>query len=293
MLFLLLLMVFSVNALCEQLNETECIENYQQGYQTSPQCNSMFFCYPTYENETFEKCEIQTRTDFSSCTESLSICYNDIAVDTTKSRSCMCGRGIEFMKIDSCGIEKNWSGECISIETCTSETRTYLGREVEVYNNCQIIEHGNVDCSQIEIKEICVNNNLFRRIETTYKPDECNFSCVVDRISIIEEIECNCENNECVQRTRPITIPEREQEVQETKEEEIIVEDIINESEDIIVIEEEIKIEKNISEENIIESTNMEFIEKTILIVVAILTFIALLHLILTKGFRRRLKILR
>ncbi|MBN2880630.1 hypothetical protein JXM83_01130 [Candidatus Woesearchaeota archaeon] len=192
---------------CETLNETSCIDSYNNGYTTSDECNSMYYCYPKYNNNIFTECTLITRTDFTSCTYSFSTCYNNLAIDPTQTKSCMCGQGTEFKTIDACGNPLNWSGVCIKPQTCTKETRTYLNKEVEIYTNCEVIEEQTtISCDKLtHDEESCYSNKLITT-RLFYKPNECGTECVLDKTIIVEQLNCDtCQNNICYKEDKQTT----------------------------------------------------------------------------------------
>jgi len=208
-LFLIITLVYANP--CENLNEQECVNSYNQGYQTSNECNSMFYCYPEYNNEIFQNCQIITRTNFSDCSNSFSTCYNNLAIDETQFKKCFCDEGIEFKKIDECANIVDWSGICIDKSSCKEITKTYLGREV-IHYECDILEEEkDIDCESLTHTEEKCKNNFLITYEQTYKPNECGTKCILNKIQEIKREECDiCQNSECT--FNPVTISSEKKE---------------------------------------------------------------------------------
>lgn len=210
---------------CQDLNEQECVNNYNQGYQTSSECNSMYYCYPTYNNEIFQNCSIITRTDFSSCTNSLSTCYNNIAIDETKSEKCFCDEGIKFQKLDSCGKTLDSQTQCFNLKTCEEKTRIYLGKEIKYYENCEILETPKeINCDKLSHTTKKCDGNYAVTYQQNYKQNECGTKCILKEYIEIDRYKCDvCNNGQCTIKleetkkadSKPIIITTKSQEKKE------------------------------------------------------------------------------
>lgn len=203
-LFLTVLIAFSFsvngfNQPCTGLSEQECIGSYNNGYQSDGSCNTMFYCYPKKVDGEFVGCIFVPRTNFSDCSSS-SICYNGIAMDTTQYRKCFCDDGIEYKKIDPCGNSDEWSGMCIDIKSCTRGTKTFLGRTIDDFTDCDVLlEPKGIGCDSLEHDETKCYGDKLVTTRFYYKPNECGNKCVIDHLATISEKECDsCEIDKCV-----------------------------------------------------------------------------------------------
>lgn len=255
---------------CEDLSEQECLDNYDQGYQTSSECNSMYYCYPKYDNEIFQNCQIVTRTNFSSCINSLSTCYNNIAIDETKSEKCFCDEGTQFQKLDSCGITLDTKTQCLNLKTCEEKTRTYLGREIKYYENCEILDTPkDINCEKLTHTTKKCEGDYVVTYEQSYKPNECGTKCTVNQYKEIDRYKCDvCNDGKCTVKLEETKKTESSPIIITTKPQEKKEETITNTSNQTITIKNnitnktkppifknenklEIKIKKNIPTETI------------------------------------------
>ena len=67
---LILLQISLGQDYCSEFSESECLSEYDKGFQSDSSCNSMFYCMPMYEDESFRGCDLVPRTDFSVCENS-------------------------------------------------------------------------------------------------------------------------------------------------------------------------------------------------------------------------------
>lgn len=199
-----LLFVSQTNALyCDTMNETTCLHHQQNTFYSVSSCDTLLNCRPVYTGGSFSHCQTLLRTNLSDCsafpTEN---CYNDVMY-AEQQRDCGCGKGTEFKLQDGCGQPGNWSGICLDITSCETETRTYYGQERTVHINCDEItfDPASFDQSHCDMmpqeRRRCRDNDTVAIYALEYMIDECSENhCALSSIELSDEIECG-EDERC------------------------------------------------------------------------------------------------
>ena len=189
---------FSFENPCSNLNEDNCQESYNSGFQTKDDCQTSYYCFPIYRADEFSECQFYPRTNLANCLTSPTTCYNGIPIDTSDYKRCYCGQGIEFREIDPCGNIGEWTGECLIIDTCIRKIKVFQEKQYEYFIDCktpEMIEP--INCS-IKEESFCRDSSTFITAKYFYLPNECNTACKLTETEIITEIKCDCKDNICI-----------------------------------------------------------------------------------------------